>query len=171
MAALLGFAMSVLKTLITAPVVVSLTGCNVFTKVNNCCSEESVVCNVAATAIVASVAVSVAASSGDGKKAEAPPSPGLISDARLKQDIRPTRMLDNGFQLYSFLYWNDARTFEGAMALDLLEDERFQHAVHLSPKGYYVVDLQQALGLDMTGDAGQYIEAGRKALEAATPDG
>ena len=56
------------------------------------------------------------------------------------------------------------------MAQDLLQDERFQHAVHVSPQGYYVVDLR-ALGLEMTGDAGQYVEAGRKALEAARSAG
>jgi len=55
------------------------------------------------------------------------------------------------------------------MAQDLLEDERFKHAVHVSPQGYYTVDLS-AVGLEMTGDAGQYIEAGRKALEAAGPE-
>ena len=55
------------------------------------------------------------------------------------------------------------------MAQDLLQDGRFKHAVHVSPKGYSVVDLR-ALGLEMTGDARQFVEAGRKALEAARPE-
>lgn len=56
------------------------------------------------------------------------------------------------------------------MAQDLLQDGRFKHAVHLSPQGYYVVDLR-ALGLEITGDARQFVEAGGKALEAARSAG
>ena len=153
---------------------IALTGCNAFTSAKNYCGKEPFVCSVAASAIVASIALTVAASSGGGKDGGRPrrttgASLGLGSDSRLKQDVRPTRILENDIQLYRFRYWNDSRTFEGVMAQDLLEDERFKHAVHVSPQGYYTVDLS-AVGLEMTGDAGQYIEAGRKALEAAGPE-
>jgi hypothetical protein len=54
---------------------------------------------------------------------------GFVSDLRLKHDIHPVDTLPNGLQLYSFRYWNDDRTFVSVMAQDLLEDERFSHAV------------------------------------------
>ena len=92
----------------------------------------------------------------------------LVSDLRLKQDVLPVEALPNGLQLYSFRYWNDDRTFVGVMAQDLLEDERFRHAVSEHKSGYYVVDLA-ALGLDIAGSREQFFEAGQHALDGAEP--
>ena len=92
----------------------------------------------------------------------------IESDLRLKQDVLPVETLPNGLQLYSFRYWNDDRTFVGVMAQDLLEDERFRHAVSEHKSGYYVVDLA-ALDLDIAGSREQFFEAGRRALDGAEP--
>ena len=89
-------------------------------------------------------------------------------DLRLKQDVLPVETLPNGLQLYSFRYWNDDRTFVGVMAQDLLEDERFRHAVSEHRSGYYVVDLA-ALGLDVAGSREEFFEAGQHALDGAEP--
>jgi hypothetical protein len=92
----------------------------------------------------------------------------VTSDLRLKQDVLPVETLPNGLQLYSFRYWNDDRTFVGVMAQDLLEDERFRHAVSEHKSGYYVVDLA-ALDLDIAGSREQFFEAGQHALDGAEP--
>ena len=92
----------------------------------------------------------------------------IESDLRLKQDVLPVETLPNGLQLYSFRYWNDDRTFVGVMAQDLLEDERFRHAVSEHKSGYYVVDLA-ALDLDIAGSRKQFFEAGQHALDGAEP--
>lgn len=93
---------------------------------------------------------------------------GVTSDLRLKQDVRRVETLPDGLQLYSFRYWNDDRTFVSVMAQDLLEDERFRHAVSQDKSGYYVVDLA-ALGLDIVGSREQFFEAGQHALDSAEP--
>ena len=93
---------------------------------------------------------------------------GGISDLRLKRDIRPVETLPNGLQLYSFRYWNDDRTFVSVMAQDLMEDERFGHAVIEDESGYYKVNFA-ALGLGIEGSREQFREAGRKAIEEAEP--
>lgn len=92
----------------------------------------------------------------------------MYSDLRLKQDVRPVETLPNGLQLYSFRYWNDDRTFVSVMAQDLLEDERFSHAVIEDESGYYMVNLG-ALGLDIVGSRSQFVEAGQNALAKAEP--
>ena len=89
-----------------------------------------------------------------------------FSDRRLKQDVCPIETLPNGLQIYSFRYWNDARTFVGVMAQDLLKDERFRHAVSEDKSGYYVVNLA-ALGLDVVGSREEFFEAGQHALDGA----
>jgi hypothetical protein len=94
--------------------------------------------------------------------------PIVASDLRLKQDVRPVETLPDGLQLYSFRYWNDDRTFVSVMAQDLLEDERFRHAVSQDKSGYYVVDLAP-LGLDVVGSREQFFEAGQHALDSAEP--
>ena len=93
---------------------------------------------------------------------------GDLCDLRLKRDVCPTGTLPNGLQLYSFRYWNDDRTFVSVMAQDLLEDERFGHAVIEDASGYYKVDLA-ALGLEVAGSRQQFRDAGRKALADAKP--
>jgi hypothetical protein len=95
-----------------------------------------------------------------------PPKP--PSDLRLKKDVSPVEMLPNGLQLYAFRYWNDDRIFVGVMAQDLLEDERFRHAVIKDETGYYTVDLG-ALGLEVVGSREEFFEAGKSALRAALP--
>ena len=54
------------------------------------------------------------------------------------------------------------------MAQDLLEDERFRHAVIEDKSGYYRVDLE-ALGLEVVGSHSQFIDAGQRALAEAEP--
>ena len=93
---------------------------------------------------------------------------GMPSDERLKRDIKRVDTLPNGVHLYSFRYWNDDRTFVGVMAQDLLEDERFSHAVIEDESGYYMVDYA-GLGLGVVGDAEQFLEAGRAAVAEASP--
>ena len=70
--------------------------------------------------------------------------------------------------MYAFRYWNDDRTFASVMAQDLLEDERFRHAVIEDESGYYKVDLE-ALGLEVVGSRSQLIDAGQRALVEAAP--
>ena len=125
------------------------------------CSRNTALCVIGGVLVVALVVGAVAgASSGNGG--------GLYSDLRLKQDVRPVETLPNGLQLYSFRYWNDDRTFVSVMAQDLLEDERFSHAVIEDESGYYMVDLG-ALGLDVTGSRSQFFEAGLNAVVEAEP--
>jgi hypothetical protein len=77
-------------------------------------------------------------------------------------------MLPNGLQLYSFKYWNDDQTFVCVMAQDLLEDERFSHAVSQGEGGYYKVDFA-ALGLKIEGFSERFKDAGRRAVREALP--
>jgi hypothetical protein len=84
---------------------------------------------------------------------------GSYSDARLKRDIRPAGLLPNGVKLYSFRYRNDARSFVGVLAQDLVADPRFRHAVTTDASGLYLVDLK-ALGLDVQGDSEAFRAAG-----------
>jgi len=125
------------------------------------CSRNTALCVIGGVLVVALVAGAVAGASSDNGG-------GLYSDLRLKQDVRPVETLPNGLQLYSFRYWNDDRTFVSVMAQDLLEDERFSHAVIEDESGYYMVDLG-ALSLDVSGSRSQFFEAGQKAVAEAVP--
>ncbi len=125
------------------------------------CSRNTALCVIGGVLVVALVVGAVAGASSDNGG-------GLYSDLRLKQDVRPVETLPNGLQLYSFRYWNDDRTFVSVMAQDLLEDERFSHAVIEDESGYYMVDLG-ALGLDVTGSRSQFFEAGLNAVVEAEP--
>ena len=91
-----------------------------------------------------------------------------FSDERLKRDINHVETFPNGLKLYSFRYWNDDRTFVSVMAQDLLEDERFSHAVIEDESGYYMVNLG-ALGLGIEGSSEQFLEAGQRAVAEAKP--
>jgi hypothetical protein len=129
------------------------------------CSRNTGLCIVGGVLIVATVVVVAAAASGGFAAGSGF---GSTSDERLKRDIKKVDTLPNGLQLYSFRYWNDDRTFVSVMAQDLLEDERFRHAVMEDEGGYYMVDLA-ALGLGIAGDAEQFFEAGRAAVAEARP--
>lgn len=86
---------------------------------------------------------------GLGPKAHESPALGRLSDRRLKRDIAHLATLANGIRLYSFKYlWSD-QVHVGAMAQDLLADEKFRDAVVLQPSGFYAVDYAR-LGLTMT---------------------
>jgi len=71
------------------------------------------------------------------------------SDVRLKHSINPLTKLDSDIQIYSFKYnEGNGDTFVGVMAQDLLEDDRYKHAVKKMPNDYYGVNYQ-SLGLKM----------------------
>jgi len=122
------------------------------------CSRNTALCIIGGVLVVGAVVLAVAAATYDG--------PGYYSDLRLKRDVRPVDTLPNGLQLYSFRYWNDDRTFVGVMAQDLLEDERFRHAVMEDENGYYMVNLSK-IGLGIAGSREQFFEASQKAVAEA----
>lgn len=137
----------------------------------NCASapgEQSVyprntaLCVVIGAAVVAGVVLIAGAVDQEADKLEGL-GKALPSDLRLKRDVRPVGVRPNGFQLYSFRYWNDDTTFVGVMAQDLLEDERLFDAVIEDASGFSFVDLA-ALRLGIAGDAERYFEAGRAAV-------
>ncbi len=73
----------------------------------------------------------------------------ILSDRRLKRDIRPMAKLQNGLQLYSYRYiWDDVYHI-GVMAQDLLKQAEFKHAVRMTSDGVYVVNYEK-LGLKGT---------------------
>lgn len=113
----------------------ALAGC---TTVSDYCSENPLMCVLAAKAVVGGV-VLVVANSED---------PVPESDIRLKHDIDYLMTLDNGLKLYSFAYLGDEQTFVGVMAQDLLADPRYASAVSIDAQGFYRVDYN-ALGLGL----------------------
>ncbi len=123
-----------------------------------------IIAGVAAVAVVVAV---VAAPNAPSINYPCSPD-GCISDERLKRDIAPVDTLPNGIRLYSFRYWNDDRVFVGVMAQDLLQEERFRHAVVADESGYYRVNFS-SLGLGIAGDAVQFIEAGEAAVAGTYP--
>ena len=72
-----------------------------------------------------------------------------VSDMRLKQDIRPLGVLENGVAIYAFRYLWDERTHVGVMAQDLIRHAAHRDAVYRAEDGFYRVDYA-ALGLRMT---------------------
>jgi hypothetical protein len=73
----------------------------------------------------------------------------ILSDRRLKRDIRPVATLQNGLQLYSYRYiWDDV-FYVGVMAQDLLKQADFKDAVRMTSDGVYVVNYEK-LGLKGT---------------------
>jgi len=156
--------MRVLKRAMAATLAVSLTGC---AGMGDFCNNQPLICGGVVIAAIAGIIVATDVFEG----APDPPPTGqipMVSDLRLKRDVRPAGFLSNGVPTYTFRYWNDDRTFIGVVAQDLLQDARFAHAVSRGDGGYYVVDLG-ALGLAVTGDAAQYRDAGKHAIEAAPP--
>lgn len=73
----------------------------------------------------------------------------ILSDRRLKRDIRPIATLQNGLQLYSFRYIGDDVFYVGVMAQDLLKQAEFKDAVRMTSDGVYVVNYEK-LGLKGT---------------------
>jgi hypothetical protein len=72
----------------------------------------------------------------------------LISDRRLKRDIRPLATAHNGVKLYSYRYiWSDS-FFVGVMAQDLLAHAQWRNAVVENANGFFSVNYAM-LGLRM----------------------
>lgn len=70
----------------------------------------------------------------------------VVSDRRLKRDVRNLLTLPNGMKLYAFRYvWSDT-VYAGVMAQDLLGNAAWRDAVVQRADGFYVVDYA-ALGL------------------------
>jgi hypothetical protein len=73
----------------------------------------------------------------------------VVSDRRLKRDVRLLLTLPNGVKLYAFRYlWSDT-TYVGVMAQDLLRNAAWRAAVIPQKDGHFAVDYA-ALGLRMT---------------------
>lgn len=68
---------------------------------------------------------------------------GLISDARLKENIRRIGTAENGLPIYSFRYRGDDVTHVGLMAQDVLHVK--PDAVLTMPNGFMAVDYERAL--------------------------
>jgi hypothetical protein len=130
------------------------------------CVENTALCILGGVAVVGLGIWAI--SEIDDDDDDSPSSPGLsnfTSDLRLKRDVREFRTMPNGVTLFTFRYWNDERTFVGAIAQDLLKDERFHHAVSVGDHGYFVVDYR-ALQLGIPeADIPLYVEASRRAVE------
>jgi hypothetical protein len=162
--------MRVSYTLTASALVLSfgLTSCANTGNVGNLgsfCEDNPIVCIGGVAAIIAAI---ILIASDDDDNGSSYSIPSVMSDMRLKRDVREAGVLQNGVKLYAFRYWNDDRTFVGVSAQDLLKDERFRDAVTMSERGYYMVNFA-ALGVRIVGDSAQYQEASRKALEAAAP--
>ena len=78
-----------------------------------------------------------------GENGEGPP---IISDRRLKTDVKRVGEAAHGVNLYSFRYIGEDREFRGVMAQELLADERHRRAVEATADGYYRVHYSR-LGL------------------------
>lgn len=89
----------------------------------------------------------------------------IISDQRLKRDIKPLMVTDDGIKIYSYRYLGDDRLFSGAIAQDLLDDPKFSDAVTQDENGFYNVDYGK-LGVPVVNEAAMK-EAGRKAESIA----
>jgi Chaperone of endosialidase len=72
--------------------------------------------------------------------------PVIISDRRLKTDVRHASVTAEGLNLYKFRYIGENREFHGVMAQELLADERHSGAVEAGGDGYFRVDYAR-LGL------------------------
>ena len=75
--------------------------------------------------------------------------PPLISDIRLKHQIKQIAVLSNGLKIYSFKYKSRHGSFVGVMAQDLLANAKWSKAVIQRADGYYMVNYSM-LGIKMT---------------------
>jgi predicted small secreted protein len=128
------------------------------------CEKNPAVCVIAGVVIAGGVVGAVAAA--DRTKTSAPPPPIVVSDRRLKEDIRPIGGLANGIRLYAFRYRGDDRYFVSPMAQDLLKDARFRDAVSIDSHGFYQVDMS-ALGLEVVNGAAMHAAGIRAAAQGA----
>ncbi len=139
-------------TLLALAASLSLAGC--FHTPQSYCRTHPGVCALAGAAIVGGVILIAS-------RNQQP----VVSDARLKHDVRYLTTLDDGIKLYSYAYLGDERRFVGVMAEDLLADPRFADAVVIGADGFYRVDYAR-LGLGLYGvDA--MLAAGARAVELA----
>ena len=72
---------------------------------------------------------------------------GMISDIRLKTDIKKVGIAANGLPLYTFKYIGGDAVYRGVMAQDVLEV--FPEAVSTMSNGFFAVHYDM-LGLSMT---------------------
>jgi hypothetical protein len=72
----------------------------------------------------------------------------VISDRRLKRDVRRLITLANGMKLYAFRYLWSETIYVGVMAQDLLRNATWRTAVIIQENRHYAVDYA-ALGLRM----------------------
>lgn len=70
----------------------------------------------------------------------------VVSDRRLKTEIRFLDATEDGIRLYAYRYVWSRDLQVGVMAQDLLAISKFRHAVRVIENGFYVVDYA-ALGL------------------------
>lgn len=70
----------------------------------------------------------------------------VVSDRRLKTEIRYLETTDEGVRLYAYRYVWSRDVQVGVMAQDLLTNPKHRDAVHMTDAGFYVVDYA-ALGL------------------------
>ena len=110
--------MRILKTALAATVSLSLVGC---ANTGDFCGNQPWACGAIAIGAVAAVIFATGIFEGPPDAPDPPEFP-MISDSRLKTDIRPEGELANGVRVYSFRYWNDERRFIGVVAQDLLAE-------------------------------------------------
>ena len=122
------------------------------------CYEHTAVCVAAGVAAVGVTAIVIS----NNNDHHAPVN--NASDIRLKRDIRPLMVTDNGLKIYTFRYAGDDRLFSGVLAQDLLKDPEFAGAVSTGADGYYRVDYTK-LGLSLV-NGRTMLEAGEKAAAA-----
>jgi hypothetical protein len=139
----------------------SLAGCAIGDqgKTNTFCDRNPEICFIAGALVIGGI-VGLAAAASHSNHAAAP-EPVMLSDARLKADIRPAGTLANGLKFYAFHYVGDRRVFVSVMAQDLLADPRFRDAVSVDAKGFYRVNLA-TLGVKVENGVAM-LEAGERA--------
>ncbi|TAL26999.1 MAG: tail fiber domain-containing protein [Alphaproteobacteria bacterium] len=121
------------------------------------CYEHTTVCVVGGVIVAGAIAAVIIHNNNDDDNGP-PPGP---SDQRLKRDIKPLTVTDNGIKVYSFRYLGDDRMFSGVLAQDLLQDPETADAVSKDENGYYSVDYAK-LGLPVVNEDAM-LEAGLNA--------
>ncbi len=147
-----------IAALLAAAVIVS--GCLIggqYRTLSEYCAAKPQICMLFATAIVAGAVLIIRNNNNDDHHA-----PVVISDIRVKEDIRHAETLENGIRLHAFRYKGDHRLFVGVLAQEILELPQHAHAVVQLESGYYAIDYQK-LGLEILG-AGEMQDASDKVL-------